>query len=276
MKITLFPGEYIIDPENGHHICDENGFAIKTDEQIDIELTLQNEEKINNIVTLILENRIREGILFGDKEESVWFVVEKNKQYKSGELVKMIGELSSNEKLYKIKETLCLCDKTCGQLINNDIQYNIPMQNKKQIKKKKIEEKNPVMQKINKIIEVDEIVFDEIKQIYIKKKVEKNTEIEEQIIEQFPLYDDSENPIGTHGVPKFETIITETNVLDEQGEIVYEDVLNENGEPIQEYIIPTKFLLYDSNNTFTEIKEEEFDENNQNHFKAIYIKILIK
>ncbi len=57
MIIKILPGEYLIN-ENGNHVCDENGFAIISDTEINVEV-IDNAQEILNIIE---QDRLNRGL----------------------------------------------------------------------------------------------------------------------------------------------------------------------------------------------------------------------
>lgn len=273
MRITLIPGDYMID-HMGYHICDNRGFAIKVKEKKEIDLSIQLDESYKKIVNCILEHRNKEDLKVGINIENIWLILEKGNDYKKGQLIKLTEYINNNIKLHSVKNTLDICKKTCGQLENN-IGYTIPLKNKQQPKKITKTEKIKKMTKEFITVKEENIIFDHENNRYVKKIEDKIIEIEREEAIIYPLYNENGEQIGEYGVPKEETITKEETIKNEFGEDVYEDVLDENGKPIQEPIIPIKyFLKNESNSNVEEIDSSIFDENNNLHFKAAYINVL--
>lgn len=58
MKITIKKGEYIFS-EQGTHVCDESGIAIKAEADIDCEIS---EEHYSRVSDLVSANRLHRGL----------------------------------------------------------------------------------------------------------------------------------------------------------------------------------------------------------------------
>lgn len=273
MNITLFPGDYLID-STGAHVCDENGFAIKTTEKKEVALPNCPYEKYNDIVFRIINDRETDNVRLGSVEETAWLLALKGMNYKKGQLIKLTNlkiQDDNDTKIYSVKNAFCLCDETCGQLLE-DLSYDVPLKNKRRLKVKTVEEKKQIMKKI--IVSVPEpmIVFDEEKNAYIQKTVDKTIEVEQPDYDEFPLYNEDDVQVGSHKVIKEETVITEEVEKDEYGQDIYEDVLDEQDHPLMEPALPVKFFI-DNNNSLIEIESNTFDDSNLTHLKLIKVNI---
>lgn len=58
MKIKILKDEYLFS-EQGTHVCDEHGFAIKASENVECEV---NEEHAERVKALLKENRLNAGL----------------------------------------------------------------------------------------------------------------------------------------------------------------------------------------------------------------------
>ncbi len=240
-KVTIYPGEYIWSQE-GTHVCDESGFAIKASNLTTIEIA--NQERFKNARNIICSNRISTDSFSHNDISGVWLVqsdIPSNKYL----YIAPIGTTS----YYKIKESYCLCNKTCGVLADNYTQFIPNMILKKQQKIKKETTKIPVMQTIQKTVTQKEIVFDEATQRYIQKNVEIQVPSEEPIIDEFPLYDENDQVIGTHKVPRMEEKVTEIPLFNPDGTPQMEEVLDASGNPILVPEFEVRYIDEDGNET---------------------------
>ncbi len=103
---------------------------------------------------------------------------------------------------------------------------------KQQQKINKETKKVPVMQTVQETITEQHIVFDEATQRYIQKNVEIQVPTEQPIIDEFPLYDENDQVIGTHKVPRMEDKTTETPLFNPDGTPQMEPVLDASGNPV--------------------------------------------
>jgi hypothetical protein len=121
-----------------------------------------------------------------------------------------------------------------------------------------------ITQDVEKTDTETNIRYDETLQKYIRETITTTTTEQEQVYDTFDLYDSSGNVlvdisenILTHRVERKETktkIITEID-YDANGDVQYEDDLDEDGNQQMIYPFETRFLQADA----TEITEEEYN-----------------
>ena len=58
MKIKILAGEYLFD-EQGHHVLDDRGFALKADAEVDVEIL---DGKSEQVKTLLIADRVNRGL----------------------------------------------------------------------------------------------------------------------------------------------------------------------------------------------------------------------
>ncbi len=223
-KLTLYPGEFVFD-SSGAVIYDSNNEPIITDAIYTLEIP--DKEKYEDAIRFLNYKRLKDNIFNHNYLFDVWLVqtdISANKYV-------YIAQIKDSEH-FQVKYSCCLCNKTYGVLADTYTQFIPNMIPKKQQKIKKETTKIPVMQTIQKTITQKEIVFDEETQRYIQKNVETQVPLEEQIIDEFPLYDESNQVIGTHKVPRMEEKVTEIPLFNPDGTPQMEEVLDASGNPV--------------------------------------------
>ena len=114
-----------------------------------------------------------------------------------------------------------------------------------------------VFEEIYKTNTENVIEYDEELSRYVQKEVTTTKTEKEQVYDTVDLYNESGEVIGTHKIERKETktkTVTEID-YDENGDVQYEDDLDENGNQQMIYPYDTRFLLPDG----TQITEEEYN-----------------
>jgi hypothetical protein len=114
-----------------------------------------------------------------------------------------------------------------------------------------------VTQDVQKTNTETKIEYDTTLSRYVQKEITNTTTDKQQIYDTVDLYNEDGEVIGTHQI---ERKITKTRTIqnidyDENGDVQYEDDLDENGNQQMIYPFETRFLLPDG----TQITEEEYN-----------------
>lgn len=240
-KVTIYPGEYIWSPE-GTHICNENGYAIKATELTTVEIS--HPDRFNNARNIICSNRILSDSFSHNDISGIWLVesdISANKYL----YIMPIGDTS----YYQMKGSYCLCNKTCGVLAETYTNFIPQMVPKQQQKVDKETKKVPVMQTVQKTVTKKEIVFDEATQRYIQKNVDTQIPFQQPIVDEFPLYDENDQVIGTHKVPRMEDKTIELPLFNPDGIPQTEPVLDASGNPVLVPEFEVRYIDEDGNET---------------------------
>ena len=135
--------------------------------------------------------------------------------------------------------------------ITCECNFNLNLVSKKKVKieKKIINIEEDVYENILENTEKKKIIFNEELQRYIEESFIETTSKRELVYDTYDLYDKYGNIIGVHSVKRKEIIQKEENyiVYDENGDIVFEDDLDENGNIQYEYEYETRFLDENAN-----------------------------
>jgi hypothetical protein len=241
MKVTIFPGEYTLS-SNGNAIFDNKGYATKVSDITTLEFL--NEDIYNTALKYYTNSRKYYNSFSHNDISGVWLVQ---------------SDISANKYLYiapigttpyyKIKESYCLCNKTCGVLAETHTQFIPNMIPKLQQKINRETKKVRVMQTVQKTVTKKEIVFDEVSQRYIQKNVETQVPTEQPIIDEFPLYDENDQVVGTHKVPRMEEKIIETPIFNQDGIPQTEEVMDASGNPILVPEFEVRYIDEEGNET---------------------------
>ena len=101
------------------------------------------------------------------------------------------------------------------------------------------------------------VIYDSTLSRYVQKDITTITTEQEQVYDTFDLYNERGEVIGTHQVERKETktkTVTEIT-YDANGDVQYEDDLDEDGNQQMIYPFETRFLLPDA----TQITETEYN-----------------
>jgi hypothetical protein len=223
-KLTLYPGEFVFD-SSGSVIYDSNNNAIITDAIYTLEIP--DKERYLDAVRFLNYKRLKDNIFDHNYLFNIWLMqsdIPANKY-------SYFAQIKDSDH-FQVKYSCCLCNKTCGVLADTYTNFIPQMVPKKQQKIKKVTEKVEVMQTVQKTVTQKEIIFDEATQRYIQKNVETQVPSEEPIIDEFPLYDENDQVIGTHKAPRMEDKTTETPLFNQDGTPQMEEVLDASGNLI--------------------------------------------
>ena len=234
-----------------------------------------------------IDNDIKVFGVISDKEDT-----NNNRAYNSGKFVSSYEKTNKNEQRMFINSlgegAIWVCNKN-GNLVNGDYissssaaGYGMRQNTNKllnstvakitcdcdfsltKIVKQKLKvitttetyEEN-VFEKIEKTNTKNVIEYDEELSRYVQKEITNTTTEEEQVYDTVDLYNEDGEVIGTHQV---ERKITKTKIIteidyDNNGNVQYEDDLDENGNQQMIYPYETRFLLPDG----TQITEIEYN-----------------
>ena len=150
-------------------------------------------------------------------------------------------------KNYTVAKITCNCDFSLTKIVKQKL---------KLITTTETYEEN-VFEEIYKTNTENVIEYDEELSRYVQKEVTTTITEKEQVYDTVDLYNESGEVIGTHKIERKETktkTVTEID-YDENGDVQYEDDLDENGNQQMIYPYDTRFLLPDA----TQITEEEYN-----------------
>ena len=231
--ISIFPGDYIW-TVNGTHEIGENGFALKSKENLVVSLTDELFQFVYPKITH--ERECSENMNVGSEKQKLWVLAKSD--LVQGEKGTFIASIFPG--FYKLKQSPVMCDKTyamCTDIVSF-ITENVPKRHPK-IHKTEIEKE--VMENFTETVYIDEPVYDQTLNAYTIQKVPKELTGERNVYDTFDLYDNGVK-VGTHKVKQMKKITNEVPVFDEKGEPVIEDVVDENGNTVMEPKIPTKYI----------------------------------
>jgi hypothetical protein len=168
-----------------------------------------------------------------------------------------------------------------GQLMNYtvakitmDCDFDPPMVAKKQIKKilHDIFKDEVVTVDSTVIEEKEDIVYDQATGRWTKKVVQIERIIKETVHDEVDLYDESGNIIGKHQVPRKITrkVYEQVNDLDEKGNMQWEDVLDDEGDPVLEPAYETRYISASG----ARMSQEEYEQaiqDNEVAYKAAFV-----
>ena len=159
--------------------------------------------------------------------------------------------------------------------ITCECNFNLNLVSKKKVKieKKIINIEEDVYENILENTEKKKIIFNEELERYVEESYNEITTKRELVYDEFDLYDENNNIIGKHIVKRKQNIEKEDNyiVYDENGDVVFEDDLDENGNIQYEYEYDTRFL--DENANILSGKEEYLSRlnNGENVYIACFV-----
>ena len=176
-------------------------------------------------------------------EGGIW-VCNENGSFTNGDLI-----TSSNVPGYGMKQNSNqTMNYTVGK-ITTDCDFNpIQLPVTTSLKKTEIITETKPME-IEKITEtkIEKIIFDEIKQQYIKTNITETKTEKVPVNDEFPLYDENGINIGIHTTQRQEVITTTKTVcdLDENGNPQFVNVLDENGNVVTKPAYQIRYLQSD-------------------------------
>lgn len=178
---------------------------------------------------------------------------------------------------YGMKQTLnenVLCNYTVAK-ITCDCNFSLTKVPKQKVKllNNVITYEKPKVVEETRTIQKEEIVFDEDLQRYVKKIITETITEEVNVFDEYDLYDEQGNIIDTHKVQSMETISETVNdvYLNANGDIEFEDELDENGNQILDYEFNTRFI--DENGVIIETEADYLtrQSNGENVYIACFV-----
>jgi len=140
---------------------------------------------------------------------------------------------------YTVAKITCQCN------------FNLNLVSKKRVKTEKIITyiEEDVYENISENTQKKRIIFNEELERYVEESYNEITTKRELVYDEFDLYDENDNIIGKHKVNRKQNIEKEEQniVYDENGDVVFEDDLDENGNIQYEYEYDTRFLDENAN-----------------------------
>jgi hypothetical protein len=198
-----------------------------------------NQGNIQHLGTKKFNNE-RRFIINSLGEGSVW-VVNTNGNLQNGDYVTTstipgYGELQDEDVLknYTVAKITCDCNFNLELKPNKIVRRSI----KKWIQKKKI------WQNVTQEEEKTRNVFNQDLGRWTQEKYTETKEIQEQVFDEYDIYDEEGNVIDKHKVEKVEYIENEEYeiIYDENGDVILDDELDSDGNIVFDYDYPTRFL----------------------------------
>lgn len=250
-KVSLFKDEFLWNSD-GLHVSGDDGFVKRVeDEHIVVEMNVSEEDYASRILPCVNFRRNVENFC-SDEKITISLTNEVSSGLRYGALVVPSTKFPG---LHRLKYNQNVCEHCSGFLIDEN-NMNITfgdIYTTQRKKKTKIEEK-AVMVSIKETQIVQKPVFNSETGRWELNDVEEEIIVETQDKNVFDLYDKNGTIVGTHTVFKTET--KEVDVLDPHtNEIIYEDVLDENGTPIQIQAFNKRYI----NENGAEISKEEYE-----------------
>ena len=185
-------------------------------------------------------NNERRFIINSLGEGSIW-VINTNGFLKNGDYITTsnipgYGELQDEDVLknYTVAKISCDCNFSLDLKGNKVVRKNI----KKWIEKKKI------WQTVKHEEEKTRNVFNKDLGKWVQEKYTETREIQEQVFDEYDVYNEDGKVIDVHKVEKVEHIEREEYeiVYDENGDVILDDELDSDGNIVYDYAYPTRFL----------------------------------
>jgi len=185
-------------------------------------------------------NNERRFIINSLGEGSVWVTntngILQNGDYITTSVIPGYGELQDEDVLknYTVAKITCDCNFNTELKPNKTVRISI----KKWIQEKKI------WQNVIHEEEKTRNVFNQDLGRWIQEKYTETKEIQEQVFDEYDLYDEEGNVIDTHKVERVEYIEKEEYeiIYDENGDVILDDELDSDGNIVFDYEYPTRFL----------------------------------
>jgi len=185
-------------------------------------------------------NNERRFIINSLGEGSVWVTntngILQNGDYITTSVIPGYGELQDEDVLknYTVAKITCDCNFNTELKPNKTVRISI----KKWIQEKKI------WQNVIHEEEKTRNVFNQDLGRWIQEKYTETKEIQEQVFDEYDVYDEEGNVIDTHKVEKVEYIEKEEYeiIYDENGDVILDDELDSDGNIVFDYEYPTRFL----------------------------------
>jgi hypothetical protein len=187
-------------------------------------------------------------------EGSLW-VCNKNGNIQNGDYVSSSSVSGYGQKQilqegtlknYTVAKITCDCDFSLTKIVKQKLKLILTTETYE----------TTVTEKVEKSKTETKIVYDEILKKYVQKEITKTITEHQQLYDIVDLYNETGEVIGTHKIERKETKTrTLQNIdYDDNGDVQYEDDLDENGNQQMIYPYDTRFLLPDG----TQITEEEY------------------
>ena len=185
-------------------------------------------------------NNERRFIINSLGEGSVW-VTNTNGNLQNGDYITTsvipgYGELQDEDVLknYTVAKITCDCNFNTELKPSKTVRRSI----KKWIQEKKI------WQNVTQEEEKTRNVFNQDLGRWIQEKYTETKEIQEQVFDEYDVYDEEGNVIDKHKLEKIEYIEKEEYeiIYDENGDVILDDDLDSDGNIVFDYEYPTRFL----------------------------------
>jgi hypothetical protein len=247
-KVSLFRGEPLWNSEGVHEPDGKGSVKFVEDEHIVIEMNVEDYER-----------RVLPCIDYYRKNNCKIRSTEK-------QTIRLTNEISNIpitkntfvvpsliDGFFRIKYNQNICEHCVGTIDDKDITFDDIYINK--TRKKTKQQKVPVFIDVIETKTIEKPVFNEETNRWELTSVEEQVTVKKYAEDTFDLYDKNGTIIGTHTVPR--TTTEEVDVLDEYSQVMYEEILDENGNPEQIQKYNKQYI----NKEGTLISKEEYDLN---------------
>ena len=213
-------------------------------------------------------NNERRFIVNSLGEGSIW-VTNTNGSFQNGDyittsIIPGYGELQDEDTLknYTVAKITCDCN------------FSIELQERKTVRrtiKKWLKEKK-VWQNVKKEEEKTRNVYNQDLDRWVQQKYTETIDTQEQVYDEYNVYDEEGKIVDTHKVEKVEYLEKEEYeiIYDENGNIILDDELDSSGNIIFEYKYPTRFLKENGEEITYEMYTEMIN-NKQNVYIACFL-----
>jgi hypothetical protein len=247
-KVSLFKGEPLWNSD-GFHVCDETGRGkVVEDEHVVVEMNVTDEDYTNRILPCT-NNQVR---YFSNKIHGEKCTIPLTNEVTTGlRIGAMVIPSTKFPGMYRLKYNQNVCEH-CEGFVADYVTFDDVLIPK--TKKKTKTEVVPVMITVTETKIVQKPAFNSETNRWEMEDVEETETVEKQDEDVVELYDKSGNLIGTHTIQK--TKMEEKDVIDyNTGNVVQEDVLDENGVPVQIQKFNKRYI----NDLGTEITKEQYE-----------------